>query len=34
MKEWRFFMINTRGVFRTQSEIYDETFFVTIVNKF
>ena len=27
-------MINTRGVFRTQSGIYDGTFFVTIVNKF
>ena len=26
MEEWRDLMVNTRGVFKTQSNIYDGTF--------
>ena len=34
MEEWRNLIVNTRGVFRTQSNIYDEAFSQKLLTAF
>ena len=34
MEEWRYLMVNARGVFRIQSNIYDEAFLQKLLTVF